>query len=178
MIHPFIGTYPRFDESNFIAPSADVIGDVTLGAGSSIWFNATVRGDVNFIRIGKATNIQDNCVVHVTHGDAPAKIGDFVTAGHGAIIHGCTVRDRVLVGMGAVVLDQAVIGRESIVGAGSLVTQRTRIPPRSMVLGSPARVVRRLSDREISSIIEAAEHYLRYTAIYLGKETPKTNPYY
>ena len=178
MIRSFLNASPRLDESCFIAPSAEVIGDVALGEESSIWFNATVRADVHWIRIGRASNIQDNAVVHVTHGTGPVRIGDRVTVGHSAVIHGCTVEDRVLVGIGAILLDGVVIGSDSIVGAGALVTQRTRIPPRSMVLGRPARVVRELTDEEVATIDEYASNYQRYRAIYLGLEKPDTNPFY
>ncbi len=178
MIRSFLGVTPVFDDTNFIAPSAEVIGDVTLGEGASIWFNATVRGDVNWIRIGAASNIQDNAVVHVTKGVAPTRIGEGVTVGHSAVVHGCTVEDNVLVGMGAVLLDHCVIGRDSIVGARALVTQGTHIPPRSLVLGSPARVVRALTDEEVEQIRTYARNYLQYSAIYRGVEQPETNPFY
>lgn len=178
MIIPFIDKHPQYDESNYVAPSADVIGDVVLGQNASIWFNATVRGDVNWIRIGANSNVQDNAVIHVTHGTAPTLIGEYVTVGHGAIVHGCTLEDNVLVGMGAVILDQAVIGKDSIVGAKALVTGRTVIPPRSLVMGSPARVVRELSDEEVEKIRAYADHYLQYSAIYRGAVKPETNPFY
>jgi len=178
MIRPFIHTHPVYDDSNFIAPSADIIGDVRLGPGASIWFNATVRGDVNWIRIGEASNIQDNAVVHVTNGTAPTRIGDRVTVGHSAVVHGCTIEDNVLIGMGAILLDHAVIGRDSIVGARALVTTGTRVPPRSLVLGSPAKVVRTLTDEEVETIGRYAANYLRYSAIYRGEEQPDTNPFY
>lgn len=178
MIRPFLGAEPQFDDSNFIAPSAAVIGDVTLGPEVSIWFNATVRGDVNWIEIGEGSNIQDNTVVHVTNRVAPTRIGRYVTVGHSAVVHGCTVEDRVLVGMGAVVMDHAVIGRDSIVGARALVTARTKVPPRSLVLGSPAEVVRELSDEEVAKIQEYADHYLEYSAIYRGEKQPGENPFY
>lgn len=177
-IQPFLNVYPRFDESNFIAPTAVVVGDVTLGKGASVWFHTTIRGDVNWIRIGEGSNVQDNSVIHVTHGTAPTDIGARVTIGHRAIIHGCTIEDNVLVGMGAIVMDHAVVGRDSIVGAGALVTTGTKIPPRSMVLGVPARVVRSLTDEEVAGIEEFATNYLRYSAIYLGKERPEKNPFY
>ena len=131
MLKPFIGKTPQVDDSNFIAENATVIGDVTLGEGASIWYQCTVRGDVNWIRIGTASNVQDNSVIHVTHETAPTDIGDYVTIGHGAIIHGCTIEDTVLIGMGATVMDHAVIGRHSIVGAGALVVKGTEVPPRS-----------------------------------------------
>lgn len=178
MIHSFLNAAPVFDESNFIAPSADVIGDVTLGKESSIWFNCTVRADVNWIQIGKASNIQDNSVVHVTNRLSPTRIGDQVTVGHSAVIHGCTVGDRVLVGMGAVVLDDAVIGEDCIIGARALITQRTEIPPRSLVLGAPARVVRSLTNDEVADILRYSNNYLQYSAIYRGVETPAENPFY
>lgn len=178
MVHSFLGVHPVFDESNFIAPSADVIGDVTLGRGSSVWFHATVRGDVNWIRIGEATNIQDNCVVHVTNRTAPTSIGSGVTVGHSAVVHGCTVADNVLIGMGAVILDHAHVGPDSIIGARSLVTQGFRVPPRSLVLGSPGKAVRQLSDEEVAAIRVFADNYLKYSAIYRGEHKPERNPFY
>ena len=178
MVRSFLNATPQYDASNFIADSAEVIGDVTLGRGVSIWFNVTIRGDVNWIRIGEASNVQDGTIIHVTHGTAPTKIGARVTIGHGAILHGCTVEDNVLIGMGATVLDHAVIGTGSIVGARALVTTGVQIPPRSLVLGVPAKVVRTLTDEEVASIDTFAENYLRYSAIYRGEETPRTNPFY
>lgn len=178
MIESFLGAAPQYDDSNFIAQTAVVIGDVTLGPQASVWHNVTIRGDVNWIRIGRASNVQDNTVVHVTHGTAPTDIGDYVTIGHGAIIHGCTIEDNVLIGMGATVMDHAVIGRDSIVGARALVTQRTEVPPRSLVLGHPAEVVRELTDEEVSTIRSYADNYMRYRAIHKGDEVPAENPYY
>jgi len=137
-----------------------------------------MRGDVNWIRVGERSNIQDNSVVHVTHGMAPTQIGSEVTVGHRAIIHGCTIEDHVLIGMGAIVMDHAIVGRDSIVGAGALVTAGTKIPPRSMVLGVPARVVRTLTDAEVASIGQYATNYMRYSAIYRGVEKPERNPFY
>lgn len=178
MIRPFLDAQPVYDETNFIAPSADVIGDVTLGPRASVWFNTTLRGDVNWIRIGEASNVQDNTVIHVTNRTAPTDIGARVTIGHGAIIHGCTIEDDVLIGMGAVILDHAVIGHDSIVGARALVTARTQVPPRSLVIGSPARVVRSLTDEEVASIRQYADNYVQYSRIYLGLDTPAHNPFY
>ncbi len=169
MIYAFSGATPRYDATNFIAPSADVIGHVELGTETSIWFHATVRGDVNRITIGPYSNIQDNAVVHVTRGTAPTHIGAYVTVGHGAIIHGCTIEDEVLIGMGAVILDHAHIGTQSIIGARTLVTARTEIPPRSLVLGTPARVIRTLTDEEIARIRQYAENYRQYSRIYRGE---------
>ena len=178
MIQPFLGAEPQYDDSNFIADTAVVIGDVMLEPGASVWHNVTIRGDVNWIRIGAASNVQDNTVVHVTHETAPTDIGAQVTIGHGAIIHGCTIKDDVLIGMGATVMDHAVIGTNSIVGARALVTQRTEIPPRSLVLGQPAKVVRELTDEEVASIQDYAHNYLRYSAIHAGRDTPDENPFY
>jgi len=178
MILPFLDAYPVFDDSNYIAPTAAVIGDVTLGRRASIWHNVTVRADVNWIRIGEDSNIQDNSVIHVTNRTAPTLVGNGVTVGHSVVLHGCRIENNVLVGIGAVVLDHAVIGRDSILGARALVTSRTVIPPGSLVLGSPARVVRSLSAEEIDGIARYAEHYLRYSAIYRGQERPDKNPFY
>ncbi len=149
MILPFLDTSPRIDPTCFIAESAVVIGDVVLGAQSSVWHNVTIRGDVNWIRIGSESNIQDHSVVHVTHRTGPVEIGDRVTIGHAAVIHACTIRDVVLIGMGSIILDGAEIGTESIVGAGALITQGVKIPFRSLVLGSPAKVVRALNSDEV-----------------------------
>lgn len=178
MVKEFIGIFPTYDATNFIAETASVIGDVHLGADASIWFGATVRGDVHRIRIGARSNIQDNAVVHVTHGTSPTHIGTGVTVGHSAIIHGCTIEDDVLIGMGAIILDLAVIGRGSIIGAGALVTGGVIIAPGSLVLGSPAKVVRPLRPEEISSIADYSRNYVRYKNIYLGVENPSTNPFY
>jgi gamma-carbonic anhydrase len=167
MIRPFGDKHPHYDASNFVASSAELIGDVRLGQGASVWFNATVRGDVHWIRIGEASNIQDNAVVHVTSGTAPTTIGNRVTVGHSAVIHGCTIGDTVLVGIGAIILDHAVIGSESIIGAGALVTPRTVVPPRTLILGKPARVVRSVTAEEIERILRHAQNYLRYSARYL-----------
>lgn len=178
MILPFIGVSPSFDASNFIAETAAVIGDVHLGTDASVWFSATVRGDVHRIRIGACSNIQDNAVVHVTNGSAPTSIGERVTVGHSAVVHGCTIQDDVLIGMGAILLDNVNVGSHSIIGAGALVTSGITIPERSLVLGSPAKIVRSLTDKEVASIGEYAANYVRYKNIYLGIETPKKNPFY
>lgn len=178
MIDSFLGVEPDYDESNYIAETAVVVGDVTLGTDASVWHHCTIRGDVNWIRIGQETNVQDHTVVHVTHGTAPTDIGARVTIGHSAIIHGCSIADEVLVGMGATVLDHAEIGRHSIVGAQALVTKGTEIPPRSLVLGQPAEVVRELTDEEVASIQEGAQNYVRYGAVHSGRAQPDENPWY
>lgn len=178
MLHPFLGRSPRFDDSVWIAPSADVIGDVVLGAECSVWYQAVVRGDVNFVRIGRRSNVQDGAVLHVTNRTAPLVVGDDVTIGHGAIVHGCTIGDRVLVGMGAVVMDHAVVGEDSLLGARALVTQGMQIPPRSLVVGSPAKVVRALTDDEVATVGRYASNYVRYSRIQLGVDVPTENPFY
>ena len=178
MIKPFIDKSPQVYDTSYIAETAVVIGDVTLGPEASIWHHCVVRGDVNWIRIGARTNVQDHTVVHVTHGTAPTDIGDGVTIGHGAIIHGCTIEDHVLIGMGATVMDHAVIGTESLVGAGALVTPRTEVPPRSLVLGHPAEVVRELTNDEVASVRQGADNYVRYSAVHSGRETLDENPWY
>ena len=178
MVEPFLGMHPRLDESNFVAPSATVIGDVTVGRESSIWFGAVLRGDVNWIRIGECSNVQDNAVVHVTHRTASTEIGSYVTIGHQAVVHGCTVHDRVLLGIGCVILDGAEIGSDTMVGAGAVVTPMTVIPPGSLVVGVPAKVIRPLSEEEKAGIQRNAENYVRYSRIYLGLERPDRNPFY
>ena len=178
MTDSFLGLHPRFDDSNFIAPTAAVIGDVTLGRGASIWYGASLRGDVHFIRVGAGSNVQDNATVHVSRGTHPCVIGDGVTVGHNAVVHGCTVEDDCLIGMAAVVLDGAVIGAGSLVGAGALVTGNTIIPPGSLVLGAPARAVRSLTEAEVETIRANAAHYVRMSAMVRGEAAPAVNPFY
>ncbi len=156
------GVMPKIDPSVFVAEGAVVIGDVSIGEASSVWYRCVVRGDVNFIRIGSRTNLQDGCIVHVHQKTHPCLVGDDVTAGHGVILHGCTVKDRCLIGIDATVLDGAVIGEEAIVGAGSLVAPGTVVPPRRLALGRPAKVVRELTDRDLAWIRESAANYARY----------------
>ncbi len=162
------GQAPRIAASAFIAASGDVIGRVSLGEESSVWYNATVRGDINEIVIGPRSNVQDNAVIHVSD-DLPTLLGELVTVGHSAILHACTVKDEVLVGMGAIVLDGSVIGERSIIGAGALVTGGTVIPPGSLVIGSPAKVVRTLSLDEQSKVKVWAEKYIVQSRKYLGR---------
>lgn len=160
---------PTLAPSAFIAPGAVVTGAVTLGQEASVWFNATLRGDINTIQVGAHSNIQDGAVVHVADSFG-AVIGEWVTVGHNAIVHACTVEDEVLIGMGAIVLDGAVIGTRSIIGAGALVTGNTFIPPGSLVLGSPARVARVLSEEEQNAIKSWAERYVALSRIYRREE--------
>ena len=167
MLRPYRGHLPVVHPSAYVDASAQVIGDVTIGDESSVWMQVVIRGDVNRIRIGRRTNVQDATVVHVMHETHPTTVGDNVTIGHGAIVHGCTIEDRVLIGMGAIVLNGAFVGHDSIVAAGSLVTEGMRIPGRSLVMGSPAKVRRVLSDADVASIMEYADNYVRYRLDYL-----------
>ena len=167
-IRPYKGQLPVVHASAFIDPTAQVIGDVVLGAESSVWMNTVIRGDVNYIRIGDRSNVQDLTIVHVQHDTHPTVIGNDVTIGHGAVVHGCTIKDRVLVGMGAIILNGAVIGEDCIVAAGTLVTERCVIPPRSMVMGSPGKVKRPLTDAEVAMILDFSGNYVRYRLDYMG----------
>jgi gamma-carbonic anhydrase len=162
----FLLKKPALGKGVYIARGAVVLGDVTLGHHSSVWCNAVLRGDINCIIIGHHTNIQDNAVLHLAD-DLPCIVGHYVTIGHGAVVHACTIGNQVLVGMGSVVLDGAVIGEQSLVGAGALVTPDTRIPPGSLVLGSPAKVARALSRQERTRLKAQAEKYACLAAYYL-----------
>ncbi|WP_456433218.1 gamma carbonic anhydrase family protein [Nitratifractor sp.] len=171
------GLSPNLGEGSWIAPGATVIGDVALGEESSVWFGCVVRGDVHRIRIGDRTNIQDLSMIHVTHYKQPDKsdghptiIGNDVTVGHRVMLHGCTVEDACLIGMSATILDGAVIGRESIVGAGALVTGGKVFPPRSLILGSPAKVVRELTDEEVAELYASARRYVEFMKSYQDSE--------
>lgn len=165
----FLGSTPQFSPSVFVAPNATIVGAVTLGEESSVWFNATLRGDINAITVGARSNIQDGAVVHVADAFG-AHIGELVTVGHNAIVHACTIEDEVLVGMGAIVMDGAHVGARSIIGAGALVTGGTKIPPGSLVLGSPAKIVRTLSLQEQESVKEWALRYVTLSRSYLDRQ--------
>jgi carbonic anhydrase/acetyltransferase-like protein (isoleucine patch superfamily) len=154
-------------KSVFVEDTAVVIGDVVMGENCSIWFHSVIRGDVNYIRLGDRTNVQDLCVLHVTHDTHPLVIGSDVTIGHNVVLHGCTIKDRVLIGMGAIVMDGAVIGEDCVVGAGALVTEGTIVPPRSLILGSPAKVKRPVTDQELAWIKESSQNYVKYARQYL-----------
>ena len=166
MIHSFRGNQPKIHPSVFLTPSSEVIGDVEIGENASLWFCCVVRGDVHSIRIGRDTNLQDGVVVHGTFQKWPVLIGNGVTVGHSATLHGCTIGDYVLVGMGAIILDGSEIGSETIIGAGALVTQAMKVPPRSLVLGSPGKVVRELRAEEIKSIYDSVDRYKNYVSWY------------
>ena len=176
MIHDYKTMRPKTGKNTWIAQSADVIGDVEIGEECSIWFGSVIRGDVHFIKIGDRTNIQDLSMVHVTHykkkreiGDGhPTIIGNDVTVGHRVMLHGCTIEDACLIGMSATILDGAVIGRESIVGAGSLVTKNKIFPPRSLIMGSPAKVVRELTDAEVEELHASASRYVSFKNDYIS----------
>lgn len=160
------GMHPEIHESVFLAEGSYVIGDVKIGAHSSVWFNAVVRGDVCPITIGEKTSVQDNVTLHVTHDTGPLKIGSNVTIGHGAVLHACTVEDNVLIGMSATLLDHCVIEPWSIVAAGSLVKQGFRVPSGMLVAGVPAKVIRPITEEERQNIAESPENYVRYVAHY------------
>lgn len=166
MLIEYLGKKPQLHESVFVAEGVHVIGDVSIGKDSSLWFNTVVRGDVNYIRIGDRTNVQDNSVIHVTHEKFPTVIASNVTVGHAAIIHGCTVEDFTLIGMGAILLDGCRIGKHSLVAAGSLVREGFVVPPGSLVAGVPARVVRQLKIEELRRLEESAQHYVDYVSNY------------
>jgi carbonic anhydrase/acetyltransferase-like protein (isoleucine patch superfamily) len=167
MLRPFRGILPTVDPTAYVDASAQVIGDVHIGAESSVWMNVVIRGDVHSIRIGARTNVQDGTVVHVQTRTHPTTIGDEVTIGHGAIVHGCTIEDRCLIGMGAILLNGVRVGAESIVGAGALVAEGFQIPPRSLVMGHPARIRRSLDDGDAAIIRRYAEHYVGYRLDYM-----------
>lgn len=165
---------PDIDSSVFVAPSADVIGEVEIGIDSSIWFGCVVRGDIHYIKIGKRTNVQDLSMIHVTHftkedksDGNPTIIGDDVTIGHRVMLHGCEIQNACLIGMSATILDGAVIGEESIVGANSLVTKDKVFPPRSLIVGSPAKRVRELNEQEVASLYKSSQNYVDYKNRYM-----------
>ncbi len=178
MIKEFLGKTPQIHSTAFIVESADIIGDVTLGEESSVWFNVTIRGDVNKITIGVRSNVQDNVCIHVMNQTGPTIIGDEVTIGHGAVVHGCTIRDRVLVGINATILDKAVIESDVIIAAGSLVPPNKTLESGYLYMGSPAKAARKLSDDEIASIKKYSENYVKYSRAYQGKDKYSTNPFY
>ncbi|MBU1702388.1 MAG: gamma carbonic anhydrase family protein [Candidatus Eisenbacteria bacterium] len=166
LILPFRGIRPILPESCYLAPGVCIVGDVILGEDSSVWFHSIIRADVNYVRIGRRTNVQDQCVLHVSAGTHPLNIGDEVTIAHAAVIHGCSIEDGCFVGIGARILDGAQIGRESLVAAGAVVTPNMIIPPRSLVLGVPARVKRSLEEKEVEKIRASARTYVDYASEY------------
>lgn len=167
MIHSYQGRVPQIAATAFVESSAQVIGDVVIGEHSSIWFNTVVRGDVHFIRIGSRTNIQDGCVLHVYKDLHPLLVGDGVTVGHGAVLHGCTVESRCLIGMGAILLNGVKVGSGSIIASGAVVPEGTQIPPRSLFVGVPAKFLRSLTEKDLETIDGYAARYVNYKEIYL-----------
>ena len=172
MIRPYQGITPTIPASCYVDLSAQVIGDVVLGEHASIWMNAVVRGDVNHIRIGAHSNVQDCAVLHGQRYVYPVIVGDWVTIGHNATVHGCVVEDTCLIGMGCTILNGARIGEGSIIAAGAVIPEKTIIPPNSLVAGVPGKVRRTLGEEDRALILKYAQNYLDYVAIYL-KETAK-----
>ena len=178
MIHEFLGKKPSINPTAFIVESAEIIGDVTIGEESSAWFNVTIRGDVNSIKIGNRSNVQDNVCIHVMNQTGPSIVGNEVTIGHGAVIHGCTIHDRVLIGINATILDKAIIQSDVIIAAGTLVPPNKKLESGYLYMGSPAKQVRKLSETEIQSIRYYSQNYVKYSRAYLGKDNYKSNPFY
>ena len=175
MLRSFKGQSPRVAQSAYVDQSAQVIGDVEIGAESSVWMNVVIRGDVNHIRIGKRTNIQDLTMIHVMRETHPTIIGDEVTVGHSAVVHGTTIENRVLIGMAAVLLNGVHIESDCVIAAGTLLTEGTRIPARSLVMGRPGKVKRQLTDEEVAEIRWYADNYVKYRLDY-STETRPTKP--
>jgi carbonic anhydrase/acetyltransferase-like protein (isoleucine patch superfamily) len=173
-LYAFDGKTPMVHPSVFLAAGSRVIGDVEIGEGCSIWFNAVVRGDVERVRIKRFTNIQDGAVIHVTHFANPTEVGERVTVGHAAVLHGCTIGDGALIGMNAVVLDRAVVGAGALVAAGAVVRPGMRIPDGVLVAGIPAKVVRPLTDDERAMVAEGSDNYLLYVRHYREEIEPKS----
>jgi gamma-carbonic anhydrase len=167
IVRPYQGKDPRLGQRVFLAENCAVIGDVDLGDDSSIWYGAVLRGDIHYIRIGARSNVQDNSVLHVEHGTGPAVIGDEVTIGHSATVHGCTVGRGALIGIGARVLSHAEIGEQALVGAGAVVPEGMKVPPRTLVVGVPARVKRELTKDEIVRLERSWRNYVEYKNEYL-----------
>ncbi|MFI5173810.1 MAG: gamma carbonic anhydrase family protein [Terriglobia bacterium] len=171
MILSFQGKTPRIAKGVYVAPSADIIGDVEIAEHSSVWFQVVIRGDVHSVRIGSCTNIQDGSVLHVHRGEYALTLGDYVTVGHAVTLHGCTIESTCLIGMGATILNNARVGTGSIIAAGALVTEDTIIPPQSLFMGVPAKFIRRLKEAEQEKILRYARNYLEYKEIYLKEQS-------
>jgi carbonic anhydrase/acetyltransferase-like protein (isoleucine patch superfamily) len=166
VLRPYRGLMPRVHPTAFIDDSAQVIGDVEIGEESGVWMCAVIRGDVNAIRVGRRSNVQDGTVIHAMTGTHETHVGDDVTIGHAAVIHGCTIEDRCLIGIGAILLNGSRIGSGSIVAAGTLITENMRVPPRSLVMGSPGKVKRLLTQKEVDGIQLYADRYVAYRTEY------------
>jgi carbonic anhydrase/acetyltransferase-like protein (isoleucine patch superfamily) len=169
LLREFNGKQPRLGQGVFVADDVSIIGDVEIGNDVSLWFGTVLRGDIHFIRIGSRTNIQDNCVLHVTGGAHPTIVAEEVTVGHAAVVHGCTVHRGALIGMGSRVLDGAVVGERALVAAGAVVSEGFRVPPRTLVAGVPAKVKRDLTDAELARLEMSWKHYVELKDRYLAK---------
>jgi carbonic anhydrase/acetyltransferase-like protein (isoleucine patch superfamily) len=174
MIRSFRGVHPQIHPTAFIEDSAQIIGDVHIGDESSVWFNAVIRGDVHYIRIGDRTNVQDNSVIHVRNGTHPTILEDEVTIGHSVTLHGCYVERGALIGIGSILLDDVRVGASSLVAAGTLVSPGTIIPPRSLVMGFPAKVRRSLTDQEVADLNVFWRNYVEYTKLYLNQRSAES----
>jgi carbonic anhydrase/acetyltransferase-like protein (isoleucine patch superfamily) len=168
VLRPYRGTSPRVHPTAFVDASAQVIGDVEIGEESGVWMCAVIRGDVHWIRVGRRTNIQDGAIVHGMTGTHPTSIGSNVTVGHGSVLHGCTIEDECLIGMGTIVLNGAHVGSGSIVAAGTLLVEGQKVPPRSLVMGSPGKVKRLLTQAEVADIRLYADRYVGYRLDYMS----------
>ncbi len=169
MIIKYKNKIPVISKTCFIANSTNIIGDVKIGSETNIWFGTTIRADMHYIRIGKRTNIQDNSIIHVTTDIAPTIIGNGITIGHGAIIHGCTIKDNCLIGMGSIIMDEVVINEGSMIAAGALIPPRTIVPKNTLMVGSPAKPIRKLRTIEKNEIFERAQHYIDLANDYITK---------
>ncbi len=172
MIRPYKGIVPTVAPSAYVDPSAQVIGDVVIGERSSIWPNAVLRGDVNYIRIGEESNVQDNSVIHVDDGGFPLNMGNRVTVGHSVVLHGCTIEDDALIGIGAIVLNGAKIGKGSVIAAGAVIAEGMEVPPYSMVMGVPGKIRREMTEQERERFRLNAQHYVELCEEY-RKETER-----
>jgi gamma-carbonic anhydrase len=162
-LFPYLGMFPKINGSVFIAPGAKIIGNVEIGENSSVWYNTVIRGDVNYIKIGSMSNVQDCSMLHVTNNVYPLIIGDKVTIGHSVTLHGCTLKGLNLIGMGAVILDGAIVEENSIVAAGAVVKERFVVPSGKLVAGVPAKIIRDLTEKEIENLDASAKRYVKYS---------------
>lgn len=169
MVYPLRGITPKIGAGTFIAPNATIIGDVEIGSNCTVWYNAVIRGDVHSIRIGNETNIQDGCILHATYQKCGTTLGNRVSVGHAVILHGCVVDDGSLIGMGSIIMDQAYIPKHCLVGAGSLVTENSKFEEGWLILGRPARAVRKLTEAELKALEQSADNYLFYKTWYQEK---------
>tara|TARA_B100000941_G_C28508426_1_gene558919 strand:+ start:4641 stop:5156 length:516 start_codon:yes stop_codon:yes gene_type:complete len=167
VIKKVLNKSPKIHDNCYVSETASIIGDVTLSEDVNIWFGSVLRGDMNFIRVGSGTNIQDNTTIHVTTKTAPTEVGSGVTIGHNAIIHGCKIEDNCLIGMGSIIMDQVIIGNGTLIGAGSVVPQKMIIPPNSVVMGLPAKIIRKITKQERQEILERSKQYIELSKKYM-----------